>query len=105
MEYNYTDKCREISGFGGEYEQRCREMVKRGMEWCDKNDVKDLSFHTHKNILGHINADNEKSLELEKYITEGIDCSGLMVQGVIQHIIFALNNGWEAYIKKMETST
>ena len=35
--YQYTEKCREVSGFGGGYEDACRKMVQTRDGMADKH--------------------------------------------------------------------
>ena len=35
--YAFTPEMREISGFGGDYEQTCRNMLAAGLRWLDEH--------------------------------------------------------------------
>ena len=101
--YEYTPKCREISGFGGSYEAACRQMVIAGMEWFDKYPQASPKFHQYSNITGIVVADDPDAKSLETALMEAVgDCSGAMMQAAVNHCLFAAKNGWEVYIAKME---
>jgi len=77
--YEFTEQMREISGFGGGYEQTCRNMLKAGLKWWDKNPEVKPEFHSYKNIYGVISEDNEDAKALSEVITQPPhdDCTGL----------------------------
>lgn len=103
-EYKYTDKCDEISGFGGSYEDGCRKMVIAGMEWFDKHPQSDPKFTEYKNIYGFINDENEDATQLTDHMNKSIDneATGAMMQACVNHVKYAYKHGWDNYIKKME---
>jgi len=95
---------REISGFGGGYEQTCRDMVLAGVEWLEKNPNVDPKFKGYKNVFGLILKDNVDAKKLSKVVVgaSGGDCTGAMHQAAISHILFIKKNGWKKYVKEME---
>ena len=103
-EYKYTDKCNEISGFGGVYEAFCRKMVITGMEYLDNNPDAKITFKTYKNIYGVTFDESKDCEEMQKLMVEatGGDCTGAMMQACLQHIKYAQINGWDKYISEME---
>ena len=105
MEYKYTEHCREISGFGGSYENACRTMVIEGMKYLEQNKGADPSFDQFKKVFGITTNENEDMKLLQKAMLNSIggDCTGAMMQACTNHVLFAYKNGWDNYIKKMET--
>lgn len=101
--YKYTENSREISGFGGNYERECKDMVIAGMKWFDENPSANPKFHEYKEITVIINPDNPDAESLEKAILKvSPDCTGAMMQACIGHCLFAAKEGWDKYIEKME---
>ena len=99
IKYQYTDDMGEISGFGGDYEQTCRNMVVAGLEWLDSNPNSDPQFHGYKSIYGVITEDNEDAKKLSDAVVNasGGDCTGAMHQATISRILWIRKNGWDKY--------
>ena len=104
IKYKYTNKCNEISGFGGSYEDACRKMVIAGMEYLDNNPDAKITFKTYKNIYGVTFDESEDCEKMQKIMIDatGGDCTGAMMQACLQHIKYAQINGWDKYISEME---
>ena len=102
MKYNYNEIKREISGFGGEYEMACRDMVLAGLQWIENNPNCELSYKTYKNIYG-LTTGESKDMELcqEAMIEAVEDCSGAMLQAAMGHLMFIKVNGWDEYKHEM----
>ncbi len=103
MAREYTDDMREISGFGGGYEDMCRQMVLAGLDWLDANPTADPKFRSYSNIYGVIDEENDDAKALTAAIvapSKG-DCSGAMHQAVVYHVLFIKKNGWEKYCEEM----
>lgn len=102
--YYYTEKCKEISGFGGGYEATCRKMVIAGMNWFDKHKKANPKVQTFEGIMGLSIPKNNSAKELEKVMLEasGNDCTGAMMQACTNHVFYAMKNGWDKYIEEME---
>ena len=101
--YQYTEDMDEISGFGGGYEQTCRNMVAAGMEWLDAHPKADPVFRGFKGIYGIISEDNPDAEALSKAVVAGADgdCTGAMHQATISHCLAIKRIGWDAYCAKM----
>lgn len=100
--YEFTEEMGEISGFGGGYEQTCRNMLKAGLEWLDENPQVNPEFHGYENVYGIIIEDNDDAKALSKAVVDGSeDCTGAMHQAVISSILWIRKNGWEKYIEVM----
>lgn len=105
--YQYTEDMREISGFGGGYEEACRRMVIAGMEWFDANPNANPLFQGFKNVTGLVMDDNEDAEALSRVVAgaAGGDCTGAMHHAAINHILYARKHGWEAYQLEMRKSS
>ena len=101
-QYEFTPKMGEISGFGGGYEQACRNMLKAGLEWLDKNSGARPEFHGYEGIYGIMEEDNADAKALTKILLGASDdCTGAMHQAVISSILWIRKNGWKKYVKEM----
>lgn len=101
--YQYTDKCREISGFGGEYEDTCRKMVIQGIEWLTSHSETNPAFRSLKNVIGLCFSENEDGEALHTAMTAGFEgLTGAMVHTCTNHVLAANKIGWEKYIEEME---
>ncbi len=102
MKYEFTEEMGEISGFGGSYEQGCRNMLNAALVWFDDNPNAKPEFTGYKNIYGIINENNEDAQALSDVVgnTEP-DCTGAMHQAVISRVLWIKENGWDAYVKRM----
>lgn len=101
--YKFTSDMREITGFGGDYEKSCRDMVIAGIEFLEKNKL-DPEFSTYKNIYGIIKENNEdaKKLTNAMYKAANYDCTGAMMQTCVSHVLYIKKNGWDKYVEKMK---
>jgi hypothetical protein len=105
--YQYTEKCIEVSGFGGGYEDACRKMVQTGMEWLDKHKEANPTFDQFKNVYGLTTNENDDMKDMQSAMNEAISngASGAMMQVSTNHVLYAHKNGWEKYISEMEKVT
>lgn len=100
--YEFTSEMGEISGFGGSYEQCCRDMLKIALEWHDKNPNAKPRFKGYEGIYGICFSDNKDAKSLEKAIIDSIEgCTGAMFQAVISTYFWVIQNGWDAYVREM----
>ena len=101
--YEFNSNMGEISGMGGSYEQACRNMLKAGLEWFDKNPDAEPNFRGYKDVYGIIMEDNDDARALSKAVIEASDneATGAMYQAVITSILWIKKNGWEKYVEKM----
>ena len=85
--YPWTDAMGEISGFGGGYEQACRDMVYAGLAWVQNHPG--VSFA-------------DARAELDKILGAACpDCSGAMHGATMNVVAFVMRNGWDAYVAAM----
>ena len=103
MKYKYSKMSREISGFGGDYEQACRDMVRAGMRWWDEHPKAEISFEQSNNIYGlTANESNDcKTLSEVMDASIGCGCSSAMMQACLNHLMYAHEHGWDQYMEKM----
>ena len=99
----YTEDMREISGFGGAYEQTCRDMVIAGVEWLNAHPDEDPKFSHSPAIYGIVNEDNDAAKALSEVVLAVTDggCSGAMHHASILHILQIKHLGWEKYCEIM----
>lgn len=102
-DYEWTPAMAEVSGFGGEYEEACREMVIAAAEWSEENPDADPEVGTPEGVFGLIvgmNGTGEELLEAVKSPVDG--ASGAMVHGASRSALYIHENGWDAYVEMME---
>ena len=101
--YEFEEGMSEISGFGGNYEDTCRRMVKAGLEWFDEHPEADPQFVGYEGIYGIISEENEDAKKLSKSVVASVnDCTGAMHQSTIGHILHIKKVGWDIYIEEMK---
>ena len=101
--YEFEDGMRETSGFGGFYEENCREMVKTGLEWFDDHPDAAPMFSGWVGIFGLVEKDNDAAKELSHAVVASVnDCTGAMHHAVIAHVMHAHKVGWSEYVKDMK---
>lgn len=100
--YAFTPLMGEISGFGGGYEQACRDMLKAGMLWLDAHPEANPKFSGYKGVYGLINEENDDAKALSAALLEAApDCSGAMHHAVTMHCMAIKTHGWAYYVAKM----
>lgn len=98
--YQFVENMAEISGFGGGYEQGCRDMVVAGLEWLDERPGADPQFHGYKNVYGIIMEDNQDAKDLTAAMIAVCDgCTGAMHQATVSHVLWIRKHGWEKYVQ------
>ncbi len=103
MEYKFNERMDEISGFGGGYEETCRNMLKAGLEWFDAHPDLAPEYQEYEGLYGLITGKNEMSASLDKAVLEvGKDCTVAMHQCVVSHLLWIRSNSWEEYAADME---
>ncbi len=102
--YEWQPGMREISGFGGAYEQACRRMVQAGCFWLEDHPDAKPEFRGYKNILGVVSEENDDAKALSEAIAKPVpDCSGAMHAWSVNACMFVRKNGWPAYVAGMST--
>ena len=92
---------RDISGFGGGYEEGCQKMLKNGLRFLKDRKIFDWSgYRQLKNVTGICIAENKDAEALDKAIMEGIeDASGAMHQAVVNHLAYIWNHGLKKWLE------
>jgi hypothetical protein len=91
----------EISGFGGSYEEACRQMVRQGLRWFDDHPDARPVFQGFKNVFGLITDENEDAKALSAAICAGAEPTGAMHQAVVNHVLAIRRMGWDVYVAEM----
>jgi len=100
--YPWTEAMGEISGFGGGYENACRNMVYAGLLWLEERPHADLRAMTYRNVYGLLNAESEDAKALEKAVLSACpDCSGAMHHVTMSACLYIAKNGWAKYVEGM----
>lgn len=100
----------EISGFGGGYEQACRDMAKAGALWLrehpdslarwrgNKKEYEDKSGERYcpDSVYGPDYKDFEAAI-----LKACDDCTGAMFGASRGHAIAIFEKGWDAYVKEV----
>lgn len=98
--YVHTPDMGEISGFGGEYEALCQDMLHASVSWLLANPDKTPIWQTYRGVYGLVSPHNEAAKELEAAIlaadTEQVS-TGAMLQAVVERCLYIKKHGWEAY--------
>jgi hypothetical protein len=98
----------EISGFGGDYEQACRDMTKAGVLWLREHPEElekwRKASHEYRERTGkdytptHVYPPSYK--EFEGAIVKACDdCTGAMFGASQGHAIAIFTHGWDEYVK------
>lgn len=101
--YKFTQEMGEISGFGGWYEQTCRNMLAAALRWFDENPEGNPVFQGFEGVMGLCIEDNEDAKALTKAIGDAAngDFSGAMHQAVVRSAFYVKKHGWDAYVAEM----
>jgi hypothetical protein len=98
----HTDEMGEISGFGGGYEECCREMLQAGVKWLDEHPQADPKFRAYSGVYGLVMEDNPDGKQLTGVVIKAAkgEATGAMHHAVIARLIFIKKAGWEEYVKQ-----
>ena len=98
----------EISGFGGSYEQACRDMAKAGALWLREHPDELAKWrkasHEYRDRTGktytppHIYPPSYKEFE-NAIVAVCDDCTGAMFGASQGHAIAIFERGWDEYVK------
>jgi hypothetical protein len=101
--YEWTDEMDEISGFGGEYEESCRQMVTAGLKWLERNDGPATEFSMGDNVFARIDEEAEATDELRTHMASAVDMdpSPSMLHLCVKHTLYAHEIGFEAYVTRL----
>lgn len=101
--YVFREGMGEISGFGGGYEQTCRNMLSAALDWFDEHPDADPKLKGFEEIYGVLMEDNAdaKALSAAVLAAANGDCTGAMHQVVISSSLWIRHHGWDAYCDEM----
>ncbi len=103
QQYPWEEGMGEISGFGGGYEQACRDMVYSGLAWLETKSELDLKATTYPGITGIFDAESSDAKALEEAVMSACeDCSGAMHHATMNACFFIAKNGWSRYVEEMK---
>ncbi len=91
--YPWNDAMGEISGFGGGYEEACRDMVYAGLAWLESRPPKDLD-------LSSSTTDDARALD-KVVLAACPGCSGAMYGATTNAVAFIAKQGWATYVERM----
>jgi hypothetical protein len=102
-EYPWQEAMGEMSGFGGGYEDACRNMLYSGLAWLDNQDPSpDLKGSEYKGVTGIFNVESPDAKALEDAVLEGEPgCSGAMHHAAMSACFYIAKNGWNKYVEAM----
>jgi hypothetical protein len=102
IKYPWAEGMREISGFGGDYESACRDMLYAGISWLDVHPGADIKATTYRNVFGLLNPESDDAKHLDKIVCDACPgCSGAMHHAVMSACIYISRNGWGKYVEAM----
>lgn len=106
MTYRHTPEMGEISGFGGDYEKTCQDMLEAGVIWLDAHQKPDLKGHGYQDVYGIMITDSDDAKALEKAImapptVTQYGATGAMHQAVMSRLFWIAKNGWDAYCAEL----
>lgn len=93
----------EISGFGGGYEQACRDMVVAGVKWLREHPNADLKARKATLLYPDLRSASKDMDEFQDVIAAACKegATGAMVCAATKHAFFIHRKGWEEYCKAM----
>ena len=93
----------EISGFGGDYEDGCRRMVKAGVGWLRQHRDADPQANVNPNIYGVMFDTNKDMDELNNAMAKECEgCTGAMMQACTSHVLYIWKHGLDRYADEMK---
>jgi hypothetical protein len=101
--YRHSQDMPEISGFGGDYEKCCQDMLEAGVKWLHDNPQPSLEAHSFEGVYGVMVPDSDDAKRLESAVLEaaGGDATGAMHHAVMSRLFWISKNGWDAYCKEL----
>lgn len=100
--FRHTEDMGEISGFGGDYEQACQNMLEAGCKWLEEKKSVNLKGHIYDNVFGLFKADSDDAKAMESAVIAACgDCSGAMHHAVMSRLFYIARNGWDKYCQEV----
>lgn len=106
--YRFTADMAEISGFGSDYEEACREALRDALLYLDANPGTPLRAEAIPGVFGLVkgNARLEAAIEagntavVARFGSDG-GLTGAMVHAITNCLLFIEKNGWDVFCTKM----
>lgn len=103
--YPWTPDMGEISGFGGGYEETCRNMLYGALahldEHCATPEEKTQAVTSFVEQIHSSFPTQEHPLENAIMDACKDDCTGAMHGAVVSHLLYIIKNGWDKWSSKM----
>lgn len=101
--YRHTEDMGEISGFGGEYEECCQDMLEAGMKWIEEHTPDNIVVKENPNIFGICFPEGEASEALSKAVIDAAngEATGAMHHTIMSRLAWISKNGWDAYCTEL----
>ena len=96
--HEWKEEMGEISGFGGDYEKLCRDMVLRGVAWLEENPTADPAFREVKSVFGIIEDGNDDATAMAKAILGEDEPTGAMMHACVRQVLYVKLHGWDKYV-------
>lgn len=93
----FRDDMHEVTGFGGEYEQRVRAAIEIGAEW-----MRDFGPFERAELEKHI-GDHEVLRSTGRMIRLGKLLSRAQMGLIMYHLRFISEYGWDTYCERMSS--
>lgn len=106
MLYRHSADMGEISGFGGDYEECCQDMLEAGMNWLNAKVDPELVTSEFENVHGIIIPESPDADDLSKVILEASkgEASGAMHHAVMSRLMWISKHSWDAYCAELRKS-
>ena len=108
IEYKHTEDMGEISGFGGDYEATCQQMLHNGVAFLAERAGTNIKVLENPNVYGIVKLEGQDADALEDAVMHGIDdCTEAMHHNIMVRLAFINKNGWNKYcveLRKGKTS-
>lgn len=104
--YRHTDDMGEISGFGGEYEKCCQDMLEAGVNWLISKTNPDFQVLESHRIYGIVKLEGADAQELDDVVLKasGGEATGAMHHTVMSRLAYIAKNGWDRYCEELRKS-
>ena len=104
-EYKHTKDMGQISGFGGNYEDVCQQMLHNGVLFLGRRSAADVKVLESPQIFGVVQLEGDDAQALEDAVMDGIeDATGAMHHSVMSRLAWINKNGWDAYCDELRKS-
>lgn len=101
--FRHTTDMGEISGFGGDYEECCQDMLEAGVMFLANKQSPDFKVLENPQIYGIVKLEGADAEALEKAVLAAAkgEATGAMHHAVMSRLAWIGKNGWSAYCAKL----